>query len=106
MRSMRRLWSGLSFDHLIGCCKDSRRNGEAESLGSSEVHDQAVGRASLDRQVAGLGTPQDAVDVRCKTAMKPLCGGTVADQTSRRCRETGAVDRREPVTSRQVDDRV
>jgi hypothetical protein len=41
----------LLLDHLIGCRKDQRRDGDAERRGRLQVHRQVVSGRLLDRQV-------------------------------------------------------
>jgi hypothetical protein len=51
------------FDHLVGDGKHSRRNVEAERLGSREVDDELEFGWRLHWHIAGLLTLEDAIDV-------------------------------------------
>src|SRR5580704_14641845 len=51
------------FDHLVGSSEQVRWDGEAECLGSFEINDELKLRRLLHRQVAGMLTFEDAIDV-------------------------------------------
>src|SRR6476620_1866071 len=53
----------LLFDHLIGTGEHSRRDGDAYRFCGLEVDYQLEFRWLLDRQIAGVGTFKDLVDV-------------------------------------------
>src|SRR5215207_6430858 len=57
-------YPGLLLDHLIGACEERGRDREPERLGGLEVDDKLELGRLLDREIGGLGTPQDPVDVR------------------------------------------
>jgi hypothetical protein len=57
-----------SFDDFVGRGDQRRRNGEAEGFGGLEVDGQLETRRLLDRQIAGLRTLQDLVDVADRAA--------------------------------------
>jgi hypothetical protein len=52
-----------SFDHLVGADEEVRRNGKAERLRGLEIDRQLVLNWRLHRQVGGLFSFEDAVDV-------------------------------------------
>ena len=52
-----------SLDHLVGAGEEERRKGEPEAVGSLEIDDEVEFRGFIDRQIAGLGTAQDAIDI-------------------------------------------
>ena len=54
---------GGSFDHLVGAGQDRWRDGEAESLGGLQIHNQFESCGLLDREVGRFLTLQDLVDV-------------------------------------------
>jgi hypothetical protein len=51
------------FDHLVGCLQEWLRDGEAKRLRSLEIDDQLEFGRLLDRQVTGLGTFEDTIDI-------------------------------------------
>ena len=53
----------MSFDHIVGKCEQSVRNGEAERLGSLEIEHKFNLGWPNDRQVARLGAGEYASDV-------------------------------------------
>src|SRR5262249_37499900 len=52
----------VSLDHSVGAGKQRRRQVETERLRRAQIDDQ-LEYGGFDRQVARLGTPEDAVDV-------------------------------------------
>jgi len=62
-----------SFDHLIGALLEMQRNVEAERLGGLEVNHQLELDGGLDRKLARLRAPQDAINIgRCKPKLIAL----------------------------------
>src|SRR5271165_345702 len=58
------------FDHLVGAGQYCRQHVEAQCLGSFEVDDKLEFGRLLDRQVTGLFTLEDAIDIGC---CLPVC---------------------------------
>ena len=52
-----------SFDDLVGAGEDRGRDGEAESLGGLQIHNQFESCGLLDREVGRFLTLQDLVYV-------------------------------------------
>jgi hypothetical protein len=53
-----------SFNYLVGDGEHSARHVEAECLDGLEIHDQFKLGRGLYRQIAGLCTFEDAIDIR------------------------------------------
>src|SRR5262249_27515292 len=53
------------FDHLVGAGEKRFRNGQSERLGSLEVYDQLEFGRQLNRQVRGIRTLENEIDIRC-----------------------------------------
>ena len=51
------------FDHLVGAGEQHRRNGQAERSSGDKVHNQIKLSRLLDRQVGGLRSAQNLIDV-------------------------------------------
>src|SRR5262249_32606308 len=71
----------LLFDHLVGAGENRIRHGQAEGLGGLEIDDELEPGRQLDRQLARLGTIEDAIDIGGRT---PVAVGevlAVADQS-------------------------
>src|SRR5260370_1239112 len=56
------------IDHLIRPLQQRRRDRQAEGLRGLEVDDQLELRGLLDREVGGLGAPENLVDVASGTS--------------------------------------
>src|ERR1700745_2527640 len=70
-------------DRLSGAGEKIIRHGQAEGLGGLEIGDELEPGRQLDRQLARLGTIEDAIDIGGRT---PVAVGevlAVADQSSR-----------------------
>src|SRR5262245_20321489 len=70
------------FDHLVGACKDRRRNGDAKRLRGLEVDDQFVFCRCLHRHVGWLFTLKDAINIRCGSPLRIISIRSVGDQTA------------------------
>src|SRR5262249_16820607 len=53
------------FDHLVGAGEKRFRNGQSECLCSLEVYDQLEFGGQLNRQVRGIRTLENEIDIRC-----------------------------------------
>jgi hypothetical protein len=76
--------TGPSLDDLIRPQQERRRNRQAERLGGLEVDDQLERGRLLDRQVSGLRTFQDLVDIDGGSVPRPLDTRAVGKKTPRR----------------------
>src|SRR5437870_4194816 len=64
-----------SFDHLVGDCEHSGRNGEAENLGDPQVDDELELDGLHHRQVAGLLALENPPDIDAAlTKLFPVVG--------------------------------
>jgi len=52
-----------SFDHLVGAGKQRRRHGDPEVFGGLQVDKELEPRRLLDREISGLGTLQNFINV-------------------------------------------
>jgi hypothetical protein len=68
------------FNHLVGECEQSRRNGDAEHGGGLDVEDQLELARLYDRQVGGLRTLDDAASVRAGLAPRIVNVGSITHQ--------------------------
>ncbi len=55
-----------SFDHLVGADQDGLRDREPESFGCTQIDGYLELGRRLNRKVARLLTPKDAVDIGCR----------------------------------------
>src|SRR5262245_134597 len=93
-----------SFDHLVGAGENRVWHGQAEGLGGLEIDDELEPGRQLDRQLARLGTLEDAIDIGGRT---PVAVGevlAVADQSSGLYVLPEREDRRQPVLERELRD--
>src|ERR1700676_378236 len=58
------LAGAFSFDHLVGAERKCRRDAEPKRLRGLHVDDQLILGRLLNREIARLLAPQDAIDVR------------------------------------------
>src|SRR5262249_39022351 len=92
------------FDHLVGGGENRIRHGHAEGLGGLEIDDELEPGRQLDRQLARLGTIENAIDIGGRT---PVAVGevlAVADQSSGLYVLPEREDRRPPVLECELRD--
>src|SRR5262249_2846557 len=93
-----------SFEHRVGADEKRFRNGQSEHLCSLEVYDQLEFGRQLNRQVGGGRTLEDEIDIRC-CAPEQIRRIVAERYQASALREVAiAVNRREPVSGRQLDD--
>src|SRR6516162_1894765 len=85
----------MLFDDLVGAGKDRRRDCEAERLRSLEIDDEIEFYWLLDRQVAGLGTLQDLVDVARSSSEIVRDIRAIGHQPAVVCKFALGIDRRQ-----------
>src|SRR5262245_9996166 len=101
---MRAASSSRSFDHLVGASENRIRHGQAEGLGGFKIDDELEPGRQLNRQLARLGTIEDAIDIGGRT---PVAVGevlAVADQSSGLYVLPEREDRWQPVLERKLRD--
>src|SRR5215475_10336665 len=95
-----------SFDHLVGAGEKRFRNGQSKGLCSLEVYDQLEFGRQLNRQVRGIRTLENEIDIRC-CAPEQIRRIVAERYQASALREVAiAVNRREAVSDRQLDDEV
>src|SRR5215470_9001740 len=72
-----------SFDHLVGTGKKRGRHDEAERLSGLEVDSKHKGRCLLHRQLGGLGSLDDLMDVKSTAPERSVHIRTVAQKAAR-----------------------
>jgi len=85
------------LDHLIGAQRECRRDGKTEGLCGLHVDHQLELRRRLNGKVARLLAPQDAVDIRCRSAPFINLIGSVGEQSALGCEVPEWIDRRQAV---------
>src|SRR5262249_39989232 len=91
----------MSLDHLIGEQPDRLRDCHAERLRRLEIADQLQRGWLTDREIAGLGPLQDAIDVRRGLTVEILELGAVADEGAELGPPAGVDDRSGSGSSRR-----
>src|SRR5436190_3698389 len=94
----------LLFDHLVGASEESWRHVEAECPGGLHVDHQLVLRWRLHRQLAGLLTLEDAIDVAGGAAILIGIVGAITHQAARACEVAERIYGRHVVPSRERRD--
>src|SRR5262245_6637434 len=81
------------FEHLVGAGENRRRHIEAVGLRGLQIDHQLVLRRRLDREVSGLFTFKDAVDVAGRLSVLLDLIGSIGDQTANSYERAQEVDR-------------
>jgi hypothetical protein len=94
------------LDHLVGCREKRRRHLKADRLGSLQVDHQLVFGRRLHREIGGLLTLEDAIDISRRAAVLVEKIRPVGDQPAGGDHEASEIDRGQLVPARQRDDQV
>src|SRR5215510_13651987 len=95
-----------SFDHLVGAGKQCRGNFKTESLRGLEVDDKVVLGWLLYRQVGGLLTLEDAIDIAGGAPELVDAVRRIGEQPTLGGEYKVRIDRGQPVPGRKLDDPV
>src|SRR6266542_5156592 len=82
------------LDNLVGAGEQRCRHGEAQRLGGAKVDDQLDDRRLLDRQIGGLGAPEDLSRVSTAQVKGRSEACSIADQAAGSGEFTPRIDRR------------
>jgi hypothetical protein len=85
---------GVSFDDLVGACKNRLRDCQAERVGGVQIDDQLEFGRLLDRQIGGFGAVEDLSGVDADLAIDSGEAGSIADQAAGRGELALFIDRR------------
>src|SRR5262245_29309710 len=91
------------FDYLVGAGKQGVRHFKAECRGCLEIERQLVLRRRLHREVGGLGTLQDAIDVAGRSPVVVDHTGAVRYQPAGFDEGAIEIDRGHPMLRSQLD---
>ena len=92
------------FNHLVRPLQERRRDRQAESLGDLEVDHEFERSGLLDRQIGGLGAPENLVDV---ASGPPLHLGnihSVGHEAAWLNKHLELIDCGDPMRGRKIDD--
>src|ERR1700734_2409640 len=92
------------FDHLVGECDELVRNGYAECLCGFQIYHKPKLSRLLDRQVGGLGTFENTVDVVCTWSHQVARLDAIRHQTCRRGKGPRSIDCGKTVLGGKADD--
>src|SRR5262245_149357 len=96
--------NACSFEHLVGAQQKRFRNGQSECLCSLEIYDQLEFGRQLNRQIGGVRTLENEIDICCR-APEQIRRIVAKRYQASALREVAiAVNRRESVLGRQLDD--
>jgi hypothetical protein len=92
-----------SVNYLVGTGDDRWRHGEAERPGRVEVDDELESSRLLDRQISGLGSFQDLVDIPRSLAINSSDTWSITDQAAGRRKLSKLIYRRDGTGLRLSD---
>src|SRR5215813_7560449 len=93
-----------SLNHLVRPREEGCRNRQPKRLGRLEVNDQLELGRLLDWEVGGLGSLENAIDIRGSTSRKILAVATVGHEPANLDKESRWKDCRQPLLGSEGDD--